>query len=92
MLILVYRCRQVNKDIEYTTLQSGRFVSEACTDSTQCLENGQCLASVCQCAPDFYYNEGAGLCLTLKTFGLSCVDSRDCNSYAHLVCISGNEC
>ena len=86
--ITVYRCRVVKVEAETTTLQAGQFVGQSCTQSSDCLENGYCSSSnVCQCAPDFYYNEEVGQCLALRTFGLNCIDSRECNSFAHLKCI-----
>ena len=52
--ISVSRCRQVNVDILTTTIQSGRFIGEVCTASSDCIINAQCYSNVCKCSPDFY--------------------------------------
>jgi hypothetical protein len=84
--LLIVRIRQVNYEAESSTPLPGRFVSEPCTLSSDCLENGFCNGATCQCVPDFYYDQSTGQCLTLKTYGTSCIDSTECDYRKGLSC------
>lgn len=65
---------------------TGRFASEACTSSSQCLENAQCIGLLCTCVPDYYFSDQVGQCLQLKNYSVTCLDTRECRTSAYLSC------
>ena len=44
------------------------------------------LSSTCQCVTNNYYDSDYMSCLPLKTYGQTCLESRECNFYNGLVC------
>ena len=82
---------QQKANMNTRVVSNGLAVGQPCNTSRDCTTDAMCQSNICQCPVVMYYDEDYGQCLVLKTYGQSCAESRECNTFVGLIC-SDNFC
>lgn len=57
------------------------FPGNACTSSTMCIPNANCVTNICTCITgSYYFDSTTGQCTALKSYGTSCTENEQCKT------------
>lgn len=70
-----------------TRCEASIYPGNACTASSMCIANANCVANLCECINgSYYYDITTGQCVAVKSYGTQCTENEQCKS--GLYCIS----
>ena len=63
------------------------FPGNACTSTSSCITNADCVSNICECVTgSYYFDTTTGECVALKSYGTACTEHEQCQTT--LYCVS----